>query len=412
MAERIDNDPRWDGDPHSGHSALRSDRQRSRPRLLFVSAGLSPRGGGIAAAGRLLLEATRQWAAGRGVELRLLTLGERKELPAGVDGAAFAGRRGALARAVWRAQLFDGYAHHVYDFLGVARIQGVLPARLRARYLLYLHGIECWQPLGGTRRRAVADAAARLANSKWTVARLRQANSWCAKVAVLPLAVGDPPATTDADRALLARLGDSFALIVGRLAPGERYKGHDDLIGALAALAPVHPSLRLAVVGEGADRPRLEARARALGVDSRVCFTGFVDDPTLAALYERCSVFAMPSEGEGFGLVYLEAMRAGKPCVALARSAAAEIVVDGVTGRLIEPGVEPLAAALAELLADPAGAAALGADGRSRWQRAFRPETFAAGLAGHLDDLVGCAPAPSPAAAADGDAPLAMASIR
>jgi phosphatidylinositol alpha-1,6-mannosyltransferase len=365
-------------------------------RLLFVSAGLSPRGGGIAAAGRLLLGATRDWAADRDVTLRMLTLGEADDIPTGVEGEAFAGNRGALARAVWRSQLLEGFRHHVYDFLGVARIQGVLPRRMRARYLLYLHGIECWTRLRRDRRTAVAGAASVLANSSWTLDRLRRSNPWCEKGHVLPLAVGVAADSATADPRVLAQAGEGFVLIVGRLASTERYKGHEALIDAVAMLANERAPLRLVVTGEGEDRARLAAHAAALGVDDRVCFTGFVDASTLAALYERCSVFAMPSDGEGFGLVYLEAMRAAKPCVALADSAAAaEIIIEGVTGCLVEPGVESLSSTLRELLTNPAAAARLGAAGRERWERDFTPPVFAGRFETHLDALLGAALEPS-----------------
>jgi phosphatidyl-myo-inositol dimannoside synthase len=361
-------------------------------RLLFVSVGLSPRGGGIATAGRLLLRTVRDFAEERDVELRLLTLGGADEVPPGVDGHAFDGDRRALARAVWRAQLFEGFRHQVYDFLGVARIQGILPRPFVARYLLYVYGIEVWRPLAGARRRALDAATVRLACSSHTVERLRLHNPGAPAITPLHLAhqdamsaEGDGAHAIDAE--LLARLGEGFVLIVGRM-EGDRYKGHEDVLAAVARLAPAHPGLRLVVVGEGHDRPRLEARARELGVAERTIFTGFVDAGTLSAIYRRCAVFAMPSEGEGFGLVYLEAMRAGKPCVALQGSAAAEIVVDGVTGRLVEPGAEPLERALCELLRDPAATAALGAAGRERWHDAFRPEIFAAGLRPHLETLL------------------------
>src|SRR5262249_46658524 len=154
-------------------------------------AGLSPRGGGIAAAGRLLLDATRGWAAERGLAVRLLTLGEESDIPRGVDGEALAGNRGALARAVWRSQLFEGYRDHVYDFLGMARIQGMLPAGMRARYLLYLYGIECWLPLRGTRRRALDGATVRLASSAHTVSRLKTTNPDAPTVMPVHLALGE-----------------------------------------------------------------------------------------------------------------------------------------------------------------------------------------------------------------------------
>jgi glycosyltransferase involved in cell wall biosynthesis len=96
----------------------------------------------------------------------------------------------------------------------------------------------------------------------------------------------------------------------------------------------------------------------------------------------------MPSDGEGFGLVYLEAMRASKPCIALRESAAAEIVVDGETGLLVGDSVDELTGALARLLADPAMATALGEAGRRRWQDRYHPARYARDLAPQLDRLL------------------------
>lgn len=361
---------------------------RRPPKLLFVSAGLGAEGGGIAAAGRLLLDAVRGWAADRGVAVRLLSLGERGDVPAGLDGAAFAGDQARLAAAVWRAQVFEGYRVHVYDFLGVARVQGVLPARVRARYLLYLYGIECWRPLRGSRHRALESAVVRLACSSHTIDRMREWNPGAPPVTPLALALRGEARPAPAAPSPADPLPDGFLLIVGRMATGERYKGHDELIGATRRLAAAGSAAHLVVAGDGDDRGRLEALARELGVAERVHFTGFVGEPQLADLYRRCAALVMPSRGEGFGLVYLEAMRAGKPCVALRDSAAAEIVVDGETGVLVDPGVEPLVAALGALLSDPQRATALGAAGRRRFERDFQAEAFAARLRPHLDRLL------------------------
>jgi len=98
----------------------------------------------------------------------------------------------------------------------------------------------------------------------------------------------------------------------------------------------------------------------------------------------------MPSRGEGFGLVYLEAMRAGIPCVAARGGAAEEVVVDGETGLLIDPASpEELAAALARLLADPGLRARMGEAGQRRWRRNFSAARYRARLAPLLDRLTG-----------------------
>jgi phosphatidylinositol alpha-1,6-mannosyltransferase len=231
----------------------------------------------------------------------------------------------------------------------------------------------------------------RLACSRATVERFRRENPAAPHVETIHLALGEMNGTDSAaavDTDARETVGEPYLLIVGRLAAGERYKGHDEVLAALSRLAPTHPRLRLVVAGDGDDRPRLEAAARELGVADRVRFTGFVTPDELDALYARCLALVMPSQGEGFGFVYLEAMRAARPCIALAGTAAAEIIVDGDTGMLIEPGVEALTRSIDELLRDPQLVTKMGTAGRKRWQREFVPERFAQQIGRELDRIV------------------------
>jgi phosphatidylinositol alpha-1,6-mannosyltransferase len=96
------------------------------------------------------------------------------------------------------------------------------------------------------------------------------------------------------------------------------------------------PDARLMVIGDGDDAPRLRAKAEDLGLSGSVEFKGFLSDPDLAACYRESSVFVMPSLNEGFGLVYLEAMRQGLPCIGSIHDAAGDVIEDGVTGFLID----------------------------------------------------------------------------
>jgi phosphatidylinositol alpha-1,6-mannosyltransferase len=132
------------------------------------------------------------------------------------------------------------------------------------------------------------------------------------------------------------------------------------------------------MVGRGADEPRLRRLAEGLGVGSHVYFAGYVPDQELPAYYEACEVFAMPSFGEGFGLVYLEAMFHAKPCLAGSRDAAPEVVRSGETGLLVEPGnVAQVQEALLRLLEDRGLATRLGRAGRERLEKQFTYEHFA-----------------------------------
>ncbi len=358
--------------------------------LVFISAGLDLDGGGRALAGRLLARTcaglTRQW----GVNFEVLALG-RSGAPDRSPARYFDGDpRGqrALALAVWRRQWRDRRCACVYDLLGPARIQAWLPARRRAPYLVALHGIEVWQPLGWSRRRALANAAVQLAFSEYTVGRARPFCPGLNGAAVVPLALEERGPSGQPDEALLGRLGEGFLLVVGRMAPTERYKGHDQLLEAMPRLLAVHPGARLVLAGDGGDRLRLEAKASALGLAESAVFTGFVAEATLMELYRRCAAFVMPSLGEGFGLVFLEAMRAGKACLAARGSAAEEIVEDGATGLLVGQDPEELASALATLLGQPGLARRMGEAGQRRWRERFGAERFTEQIRPLIEKLV------------------------
>ncbi len=369
-----------------------------RRDLVLVTAGLGLDGGGRALVGRLLARAGADYTRERGVGFRVLELvGDAESgtpgAPPGADVRSFAGRRAALARAVWGTQLRRPAPALLFDLLGMARTQALLPPALRAPYLVWVYGIEVWRPIGPFRASALAAADRRLTISRATLERARAHLPdpdlpW----QVVPLALEERPPAGRPDREMLDRAGRGFALTVGRMSASERYKGHDELIEAWPRVLERVPAARLVVAGGGDDRPRLEAKARAAGLADRILFTGFVSEATLAGLYERAALFALPSRGEGFGLVFLEAMRAGVPCVALAGTAAQEVVEAGRTGLLIEAGdsgdlVEDLAGAVASLLGDPERARALGEAGRERWRRRFGYDRFLAALTPHLDAL-------------------------
>jgi phosphatidylinositol alpha-1,6-mannosyltransferase len=346
-------------------------------RLVGVSANLRRDGGGAAALGRLVVAESRVFARSRGLGFSVLHLAAA-DLDPVADIRHFDGRKAALAAAVARTQA-SGDAALVFDHLGPARVQAWLPAGWRRPYAVFALGVEVERALTGDRRRALENASLRLAISEHT-RRLTERSAGVDAQVLYP-ALEEEAATGTPDRAALERAGDGFFLIVGRLAASERYKGHERLFEALRRV----PNARLVVAGDGDDRARLEAAAHDLG--DRVAFLGFVDDATRDALYARCRALVLPSTGEGFGLVYLEAMRAGRACVGLAEGAASEIVVDGESGRLVDATSDALAGALRELL-DDARSSKYGAAGRRRYESHFTLERFRAEFVRHLDALL------------------------
>jgi rhamnosyl/mannosyltransferase len=143
------------------------------------------------------------------------------------------------------------------------------------------------------------------------------------------------------------------------------YKGVDDLLRALPATGAT-----LEVGGDGPMRPAWERLSQELHLSGRVHFSGELADAEMAAAYGRAAVFVLPANAraEAFGLVLLEAMAAGLPCITTELGTGTSYVVeDGVTGRVIPPR-QPvaLAAAIAELLGDEKRRHAMGQAARAR----------------------------------------------
>jgi phosphatidylinositol alpha-1,6-mannosyltransferase len=307
-------------------------------------------------------EMTRQWVrvlesrVGRDVgTLEVWSLDDAGR-PAGTAAATvFHTARGGRIRFASLA-MRDGLASAA-DTLVVVMHLHLLPVALPllcrgAKLLPILMGIEAWTVLRPLERAALGRAWKVVAISAHTAARFRAANP---SLAATPLAVcrpGTPSATQPASE----RFDGPYALIVGRMSSRERYKGHDLLIDVWPLVREAVPAARLVVAGEGDDASRLREKAGE-GID----FVGRVDEARLAALYRDATLFVMPSTDEGFGLVYLEAMRASTPCIA-ARGAAEEIITDGRDGVIVDAGDrDALVAALVQLFSDPQARARMAA---------------------------------------------------
>jgi phosphatidyl-myo-inositol dimannoside synthase len=176
-------------------------------------------------------------------------------------------------------------------------------------------------------------------------------------------------------------------LTVGRWASSERYKGADELIRAIPQLQAAVPGLHLVAVGVGDDLPRLRELATGLGIAGRVHFLENLSREEVAACYARADFFALPSTGEGFGLVYLEAMAFSKAVVGAAYGGTTDVVEDGVNGLLIPPhDAGALARALGRLLGDEPLRTQLGRRGAEIVRRKYEFGVFQAELERILSD--------------------------
>jgi glycosyltransferase involved in cell wall biosynthesis len=174
-----------------------------------------------------------------------------------------------------------------------------------------------------------------------------------------------------APQGLRASLGlPEGAPVVASVGRFVAFKGYATLLEAAHLVRAAAPDAHWLVVGDGELRGDLEARRRALELEGCVWFTGWREDvPDLLAL---CDLFVLPSLGEHFGRVLIEAMAMARPVVATDAGGVPEIVIAEETGLLVPPGnPKALAEAVLALLADPARARDLGAAGRRRAEACF-----------------------------------------
>jgi phosphatidylinositol alpha-1,6-mannosyltransferase len=295
-----------------------------------------------------------------------------RQLPPSRDRAAWSAR--AVATAL-RGRFDSVFCGH----LNPAPLGAMIAAALRAPLWLQAHGIEAWSPRGALHRRALARAKMVTAVSRHTRRKLL---SWSDlpphRVRVLPNTFTQRPAPRGASDIARDLAGKRVILTVGRLAAGERYKGHDRIIAALPAVLAQVPDVVYLIVGSGDDRLRLQELARKTAMADRVLFAGEAPDADLPDYFAAADVFAMPSSGEGFGIVFLEAAAAGLPVIGGNRDGSLDALADGRIGRAIDPDAQgQLVGALVDSLQN----------GRAGEPQDLERFSFA-NFAGHVDELV------------------------
>jgi glycosyltransferase involved in cell wall biosynthesis len=282
---------------------------------------------------------------------------ERLRMRASVDPLAF----GRLVRHVRRMRPDVLHTHLVHaDFHG-------LPAGRLARVPLLVSTKHGFNPFRSHRSFAAADrTVARLADVHIAISAglaryLGESEGLDAstfEVVHYGIEAGPRPPTPP---------GEPRLAIVGRLIP---IKGHEVLLEALRATREEVPALTLEIAGDGPLEAQLHAAVARLDLDDAVTFLGRV--APAAPVYERAEIVVVPSFGEGFGMVALEAMERGRAVIASNVGGLPEIVEARRTGLIVPPGdAAALGRAIVELANDPARTAAMGAAGRERALSAF-----------------------------------------
>jgi glycosyltransferase involved in cell wall biosynthesis len=231
----------------------------------------------------------------------------------------------------------------------------------RTKTIVLCHGVDVWEPLPPQRRKALLAADIALVPSSFTAKKLEEIQNFpTAKIRILPWPINAAmlKRSTPENRATLKPPREfpqgRVILAVGRWDSKEKYKGADDLIHALPQLMKSFPNLQLALVGRGDDIPRLKSIATEQNVSASVHFLeNIADDDQLAACYAHSEIFALPSTGEGFGIVFIEAMSFGLPVVGANAGGVTDIIKNEHNGLLVPPkNSEALTQALTRLLND------------------------------------------------------------
>ena len=355
--------------------------------ILLISYDVSRRGG----IERLTLQ-VKAALEGSGERVRLLC---PRSLGGGNPGRWLGRARFLLALAFWLPQATTVLSMHALllpalHWLGPFTALRTLGRRSsRPKRFCWLHGIEVWGVALETVSSDLKRCDGLIASSRFSRDRvLEHPGPWPPAAVVHPsadlIAADRPPAPLPPAPRLLT---------VARMVRQERYKGHRLVLGALEILRKrglLPTGLLWLVVGDGDDRQALEQETLQRGLEPWVRFLGGVDDQELKRQLRQCSLLLLPSaysagqggraEGEGFGIVYLEAALAGRASIGCRLGGQSDLIVDGETGWLVDPDPEALATALAQCLSDLHTLEQAGMWARQRALAHFGAERFAAQL--------------------------------
>jgi len=227
-----------------------------------------------------------------------------------------------------------------FDLVICAHVNLLPIARLVTKHpVLVIYGIEAWKPIRDPlSNRLLRDLRALVSISDVTLQRFigwsgSESSTFLLPNSIHPEMYGIRPR----NESVVERLGLSgkrVLLTLGRVVAAERYKGFDEV---LAVMPELDDDIAYLIAGGGNDIARLQRKAATLGVADRVIFSGLFPEEEKADLYGLAHTYVMPSRGEGFGFVFLEAMASGVPVIASSLDGGREAVRNGALGRLVDP---------------------------------------------------------------------------
>lgn len=325
--------------------------------------GFEASGGGIAAFSRELARGLQAegWIVRRFAMITPMSASRGQCVGGTADGMS---RTLGFAVRVIGAALTDRPFVVISTHVNFGPLAGMIERVLGVPYLLVAHGVDIHAGLARWRLEAIRRASGVWAVSRWTRQRLSTIGVDPTRVEIVGNTVdherftpGSAPASLRERYGLTT--GVKVILTVARLNADEQYKGYDLIVRALPKLVDQLGPVRYLIAGGGDDRSRMETLAASLGARQHVTFCGFVEDRELPDHYRLADVFAMPSVGEGFGIVFLEALACGIPVLGGNLDGTVDALADGELGKLVDPTVvDSIAEELVRLLSDAHGKSA------------------------------------------------------
>ena len=211
--------------------------------------------------------------------------------------------------------------------------------------VLIIHGVEVWKEQKWWIKKALKKVDLVISVSEYSANLFASINNFDKeKMRILPNAV-DLGLYEDGEVNLPTEISQRIQnkkklLTVSRLSAAEKYKGHDLVIKTLPKILEKYPDLVYIIAGDGDDQKRLESLVKDLDLIPYVLFTGRVSEEVKVDLYRASNCFVMPGRGEGFGIVYLEAMACGCPVIASKVDGSYEAVLKGKLGEAVDPDDE------------------------------------------------------------------------
>jgi glycosyltransferase involved in cell wall biosynthesis len=323
-----------------------------QPKILFLTLRIFSATGGIEkvcrVAGKALVELGLQY----GGSVQIFAMYGHKGI---ADGNAYFPQtafKGFYGNKIWYVlkSILTGRKADVVLLSHVNLLTaGILIKLIRPRIKLVLiaHGIEVWRPVAAWKRSMLAKVDLFLPVSHFTKDKMKQLYGIPEEKFSVFNNCLDPfleqPLQTGKAAHLLKRYGlgshNQVLLTVSRMVDTEQYKGYDRVLEALPALILQYPHLRYLMVGkyDNVEKSRLDGIIGKLGLQDKVIFTGFVPDGEMALHFTLADLFIMPSEKEGFGIVFIEAMFYGLPVIAGNKDGSVDALSNGELGILINP---------------------------------------------------------------------------